>query len=63
METMKVPVEELSIFVGLDGLAMLQHERADVMEELTTVGTAEALLRALEAQRLEKELKLHRLPD
>ena len=60
---MKVPVEELNIFVGLDGLAMVQHERADVVEELTPVGTAEAILRALEAQRREKELKLHRLPD
>jgi hypothetical protein len=63
METMKVAVEELSIFVGLDGLAMVQHERADAVEELTTVGTAEAILRALEAQRREKELKLHRKPD
>ena len=60
---MKVPVEELNIFVGLDGLAMVQHERADVVEELTPVGTAEAILRALEAQRREKELNLHRLPD
>ena len=60
---MKVPVDELNIFVGLDGLAMVQHERADVVEELTPVGTAEAILRALEAQRREKELNLHRLPD
>jgi hypothetical protein len=63
MKKMKVPVDELSIFVGLDGLAMLQHERADVVEELMTVGMAEAILRALEAQRQEKELELHRRPD
>jgi hypothetical protein len=63
MKTMKVPVDELSIVVGLDGLAMVQHERVDVVEELMTVGAAEAILRALEAQRWEKELKLHRLPD
>ena len=60
---MKVPVDELNIFVGLDGLAMVQHERADVVEERTPAGTAEAILRALEAQRREKELNLHRLPD
>jgi len=60
---MKVPVDDLSILVGLDGLAMMQHERAAVVEELMTIGTAEAIFRALEAEQWEKELKLHRLPD
>ena len=58
---MKVPVDELSILVGLDGLAMLQREKAAVVEEVLTVGTAEAILRALEAKWWEKELRLHRL--
>ena len=60
---MKVPVQELSILVGVDGLALVEHTRAAVVEQLVTVGTAEAILRALEAERWEKELKLHRLPD
>ena len=58
---MKVQVDELSIFVGVDGLAQAKPPRADVVEELVTVITAEAILRALQAERWEDELKLYRL--
>jgi hypothetical protein len=58
---MKVPVDDLSILVGLDGLTQSTRVRSAEVEELVTVGTAEAILRALEAERWEKELKLHRL--
>ena len=60
---MKVPVDDLSILVDLDGLAMMEHDRAASVEEAATVGAAEAILRALEAEWWEKELKLHRLPN
>jgi post-segregation antitoxin (ccd killing protein) len=61
METMKAQVDELSIFVGLDGLAQAKHPPAAVVEELVTAVTAEAILRALQAERWEEELKLYRL--
>ena len=58
---MKAEVDELSIFVGLDGLAQANPQRAAVMEEVLTVATAEAILRELQAERWEDELKLSRL--
>jgi hypothetical protein len=61
METMKVQVDELSIIVGLDGLAQAKPPQAAEVEELVTVATAEVILRALQAECWEDELKLYRL--
>jgi hypothetical protein len=59
METMRVPIDELSIFVGLVGLA--QANPPVVVEELVTAETAEAIFLALQAELWENDLKLHRL--
>ena len=61
METMKVQVDELSILVGLDGLEQAKPPQDAAVEELVAVVTAETLLRALQAERWEDELKLYRL--
>ena len=58
---MKVQVDELSIFVGLDALAQAKDTPAAVVEELATVVTAEAILSALQTERWQEELKLYRL--
>jgi hypothetical protein len=58
---MKVQVDELSFFVAFDGLAQAKHPPAAVLEELVTVVTAEAILRALQSEQWEEELKLYRL--
>ena len=58
---MKVQVDELSIFVGLDGPAQADEARTAVVEELATEATAEVVLRELQAEAWENELKLYRL--
>jgi len=60
---MKAPVDELSILLGLDGLALMKHQQSAGVEEDAMVGTAEAILRALLTEHWEKELKLNRLPN
>jgi len=59
---MKVELDELTVIAGLDGPAtMPEHENAVEIEEAATVGAVEALLRVLQAERWEDELKLYRL--
>lgn len=58
---MRVPVDDLSIMVGLDGLTLLKHARAASLEELLTVGMAEAILCALEAERCTEKGQSDRL--
>ncbi len=58
---MKVQVDELSILVGLDGPEQAKPPGAAVVEELVIVATAEVILRALQAECWEDELKLYRL--
>ena len=58
---MKVPLDEICILVGLDGLTQSTQALAPMVEELVTAATAEAILRALQAERWEEELKLYRL--
>jgi len=58
---MKVPVDGLSITVGLDGLTLAWYGRAAAVEELVTVEMAEAILRALEMERRREEGQYDRL--
>ena len=58
---MKVPVDGLSITVGLDGLTLARYGRAAAVEELVTVEMAEAILRALEMERRREEGQYDRL--
>ena len=58
---MKVQVDELCVFIGFDRLAQAKPPRAALVEELDTEVAAEAILRALQADQWQKELKLHRL--
>jgi len=57
---MKVPVDEVNIVVGREGLVLLTHAQRAVVERLIPRGMAELLNRMLEAERWEKRLKFIR---
>jgi len=47
---MKIPVDEVDIIVGLDGLVLVGHARGALVEQLVTARTAEAIWRELEQE-------------
>jgi hypothetical protein len=47
---MKIPVDEVDIIVGLDGLVLLEHTRGAVVEQLVTARSAQAIWRELEQE-------------